>query len=245
MRIYSKTDVGKMRSVNQDAFYTSVLPDGSAFAVVCDGMGGANAGNLASKIAVESITGYVENSYRTDMSCEARSELLKNAVMSANIEIYGFSLKSENLSGMGTTVVTAIAGEDSAVICHVGDSRAYLVGKELEQITKDHSVVQSLIESGRLTPQEAKVHPRKNVITRALGVEENVIPDCDIHELSDGETIMLCTDGLTNFTDCSEIKNIFDNYDISCVADILTDKANENGGGDNITVVLISNNQKG
>lgn len=245
MRIFSKTDAGRMRSMNQDAFYTSLLPDGCAFAVVCDGMGGANAGNLASKIAVESISGYVESSYRASMSDKAKSELLKNAVMSANIEIYDFSAKNENLSGMGTTVVTAIADANSAVICHVGDSRAYLAGKELEQITKDHSVVQSLIESGRLTPQEAKVHPRKNVITRALGVEENVMPDSDIFEISEGDTIMLCTDGLTNFTDCSEIKNIFDNYDISRVADVLTDKANENGGGDNITVVLISNDQKG
>lgn len=240
MQIFSKIDIGKMRSSNQDAYFTGELSDGSVFAVVCDGMGGANAGNIASESAVKIISEYILKSYRTNMGSSDLEKMLINAISSANIEIYDMSLKSPELSGMGTTVVVSVMRGNTAVIAHVGDSRAYLINDDIKQLTRDHSVVQSLVEKGELTPNEAKVHPRKNVITRALGAEENVMCDSDIISIKDGETLLLCTDGLSNFIESSEMLNIFKNEKIEDVAEILVDTANNNGGGDNIAVVTIT-----
>ncbi|MDD6478648.1 MAG: Stp1/IreP family PP2C-type Ser/Thr phosphatase [Oscillospiraceae bacterium] len=240
MQIFSKMDIGMVRSSNQDAYFTGEISDGSVFAVVCDGMGGANAGNIASETAVKVISEYVVKSYRTSMKDEDIEKMLNNAILSANIEIYDLSMKNESLSGMGTTAVVALVRNGVAVIAHVGDSRAYLVSDELTQLTRDHSVVQSLLESGKLTPNEAKVHPKKNVITRALGAEENVIADSDIIEIKSGETLLICTDGLSNFAEPSEILDIFKNNKIEDVAELLVSAANKNGGGDNIAVVTIT-----
>lgn len=240
MQIFSKMDIGMVRSSNQDAYFTGEISDGSVFAVVCDGMGGANAGNIASETAVKVISEYVVKSYRTSMKDEDIEKMLNNAILSANIEIYDLSMKNESLAGMGTTAVVALVRDGVAVIAHVGDSRAYLVGDELTQLTRDHSVVQSLLESGKLTPNEAKVHPKKNVITRALGAEENVIADSDIIEIKSGETLLICTDGLSNFAEPSEILDIFKNNKIEEVAELLVSAANKNGGGDNIAVVTIT-----
>lgn len=239
MQIYAEMDTGMVRSTNQDAYFAEMLCDNTAFAVVCDGMGGANAGNIASEKAVTVISEYVKKSFRPDMSPGDIAKMLQRAVSSANIEIYDLAVKNAELAGMGTTVVTAVTNGEFAVIVHVGDSRAYLMGENFEQLTRDHSVVQSLLESGKLTPEEAKVHPRKNVITRALGVEETVISDCSERTLKKGEYLLLCTDGLTNFVESREILEIFKNTKIADVAGRLISLANQNGGGDNITAVII------
>lgn len=241
MQIYSRIDIGKTRKSNQDAYFAEKLSDGAALVVVCDGMGGANAGNVASDMAVNVISEYVKRSYRESMDASDASQILKRAVTSANIDIYDAALRDENLSGMGTTVVAAIVKEAFTAICHVGDSRAYLISNNtLTQLTRDHSMVQSLVESGKLTPEEAMVHPRKNVITRALGAEENVIPDLYETVIKTGETLMICTDGLSNFVPADQIISIFKSNAINEIADILTDTANANGGGDNITVVTVT-----
>lgn len=240
MQIYGKIDIGKMRKTNQDAFLTKELDDGSAFVVVCDGMGGANAGNVASEGAVRVIADYVIKSYQSAMGTDSLVSMLKSAVASANMEIYDLSLKNTTLNGMGTTVVAAIIRETVAVVCHIGDSRAYLVTDELSQITTDHSVVQSLIECGKLTADEARVHPRKNVITRALGVEEDVMSDCSVIEIKPGNSILICTDGLSNFVEADDILETFKNSKPQDVVEILVDKANEGGGGDNITAVTVT-----
>ena len=240
MLIFSKTDKGKVRESNQDAFFCCELPDGSAFAIVCDGMGGANAGNLASETAVKRIRDYVINSYRTNMDDVAIEKMLRNAIVSANIEIYDMSVKDALLLGMGTTAVVSIIKENSAVISYVGDSRCYKIGEGIEQLTTDHSVVQSLIEKGKLKPEDAKFHPRKNVITRAIGAEENVAPDAVTVNLEKGNSLLICTDGLTNFVDAGEIKNIFEGYENSEIAEKLIETANLNGGGDNITAIVIA-----
>ena len=240
MQIFSKIDIGKVRSSNQDAYFTGELSDGSVFAVVCDGMGGANAGNIASETAVKGISEYLIKSYRAAMDFCEIEKMLINAVSSVNIEIYDMSLKNPELSGMGTTVVVALIRDSKAVIAHVGDSRAYLVGDSIVQLTRDHSVVQSLVESGKLTPNEAKVHPKKNVITRALGAEENVISDSDIVEINSGQSLLICTDGLSNFVEAEEILNIFKRNKIENVAELLVNNANQNGGGDNIAVVTVT-----
>lgn len=240
MQIFSKTDRGRVRTDNQDAYFAGKITDDAVFAVVCDGMGGANAGNVASELAVRHISEYVIRSYRDGMNMTDSEKTLKNAIVSANISLYDKAVNNAELAGMGTTAVAAFVKDGTAVIAHVGDSRIYLVNGEIKQLTRDHSVVQSLIESGKITPEDAKVHPRKNVITRALGAEENVAVDSDCLNLSNGDTLLLCSDGLTNFLDDKDILKVFQNNDISAVAERLVEEANENGGGDNITVVTVT-----
>lgn len=240
MQIFSKTDRGRVRTDNQDAYFAGKITDDAVFAVVCDGMGGANAGNVASELAVRHISEYVIRSYRDGMDMTDTEKTLKNAIVSANISLYDMAVNNAELTGMGTTAVAAFVKDGTAVIAHVGDSRIYLVNGEIKQLTRDHSVVQSLIESGKITPEDAKVHPRKNVITRALGAEENVAVDSDCLNLSNGDTLLLCSDGLTNFLDDKDILTVFQNNDISAVAERLVEEANKNGGGDNITVVTVT-----
>lgn len=240
MKIYSITDPGKVRSSNQDAFFAGELIPDAAFAIVCDGMGGANAGNVASETAVKVITDYILRSYRAKMDSFDIEKMLKNAIVSANIDVYDMSLKDATLSGMGTTVVAALIHNDEVVIAHVGDSRAYLIDDSLQQLTRDHSVVQSLVESGKITPEDAKVHPRKNVITRALGAEENVVVDSMQLVLKEGQTLLLCTDGLTGYAESDEIFNIFKTTDAELVPEKLVELAINGGGGDNITAVTLS-----
>ncbi len=240
MKIFSKTDKGKVRADNQDAFFAGRISDSAVFAVVCDGMGGANAGSVASENAVRHISEYIIKSYRNEMSADELETLVRNAVISANVELYDMSVNDPLLSGMGTTAVIALVKEGGAVIANVGDSRIYLVNEEIRQLTRDHSVVQSLIESGKITPEDAKVHPRKNVITRAIAAEENVTPDSAVIKLNYGDSLLLCTDGLSNYLDDGDILNIFKNTDISAVPEALIERANSNGGGDNITVVTLT-----
>lgn len=240
MQIFAKTDIGKMRSVNQDSFYINTLSANTALAVVCDGMGGASAGDIASKTAVEIISQYILNSYSLSMDFDDITKLISNAIMSANIEIYDLSCKDESLKGMGTTAVVTILRDNKAVICNVGDSRAYLINDTLNQITRDHSVVQSLVESGKLSPEQARVHPEKNVITRALGVEQNVLIDSYITEIDENCKILLCSDGMSNYVSEDKIFNIVDSNDIDKITDLLINEANLGGGRDNITVAVIA-----
>ncbi len=235
-----KTDIGVKRHSNQDAFEIITLPDSSVLAVVCDGMGGANAGNIASKKATEVIASFFERSYRRGLDSGGIMALLQSAILSANIEVFNLAQKNEELSGMGTTVVAGFVSKDFVVVSHVGDSRAYLIDGDITQLTRDHSVVQSLVESGKLTSEEARVHPRRNVITRALGIEAEVLVDSDEFVFKEGQSLLLCSDGLSNFITKDEIKDIFNSLDIDNVAEALVSKANENGGGDNITVVTVT-----
>ncbi len=240
MQIFAKTDKGMVRNVNQDAYAANILSDGSAFAVVCDGMGGANAGDVASKTAVEVISRYVTNSYAPSMTLDDIARLLNNAVVSANIEIFDMSQTNADLNGMGTTAVITVVRGEKAVIVNVGDSRAYLINGKLTQITRDHSVVQSLVESGKLSMSEARVHPEKNVITRALGVENDILCDAYCVDFSSDDKLLLCTDGLSNFVDGTDILYIANNTPCDKISDLLIQKANKNGGRDNITAVVIS-----
>lgn len=240
MHIIKKVDIGKVRETNQDAAEVFMLADNAAFAIVCDGMGGANGGEVASGTAVSIISEYVKSSYSYSLDNEQLAQLLKNAISSANFELFRMSVDNPNLSGMGTTVVAAIVAGDYAIISHVGDSRAYLVGDDIIQITTDHSIVQSLIESGKLSLTEAKTFPDKNIITRALGVQENVIADSSIIPIKPGDSVLLCSDGLTNFAETSGIFDIFKNNVLSDIPDLLIDTANSGGGGDNISVAIVA-----
>lgn len=240
MIVKGLTDVGIKRHSNQDTFAVITLPDSSVLAVVCDGMGGANSGNIASQKATEVITSFFERSYRKGLDGSGITALLQSAILSANIEIFDLASKKKELSGMGTTVVAAYVSNEFTVISHIGDSRAYLIDTEVTQLTRDHSVVQFLVENGKLTYEEARVHPRRNVITRALGIEAEVLVDSGEFKIKEGQSLLLCSDGLSNFITKEEIKDIFDNFDIQDVVKALVDKANNNGGGDNITVVTVT-----
>ncbi len=240
MNIKGKTDIGIKRHSNQDEFGIHCFDDGAVLAVVCDGMGGANAGDVASKKAAEVIVSFFERSYRKGLDSSGITALLQSAILSANIEVFNMAQKSVELAGMGTTVVAAFATEEFAVVAHVGDSRAYLVGNSIVQLTRDHSVVQSLIESGKLTAEEARVHPRRNVITRALGIEPEVLVDYDENSLKPGESLLLCSDGLSNFVTVEEMQEIFQKRDAQIIVDSLVERANSNGGADNITAVVIT-----
>ncbi len=238
MKTYGATDVGLVRSSNQDAFKNTVLADNCVLSVVCDGMGGANAGNIASKMATEIITDYVINAYSPNLTTMSVENLLRNAISSANLEIFSAANKEEKYKGMGTTVVVALIYADTAYIAHVGDSRAYLIKSDgITQITRDHSVIQELVESGQLTKEEARFHPKKNVITRAVGTLEDIIIDFDEFKIGEG-VILLCTDGLTNMLSDEEILQTFSKYELKNVADELIKSANEKISNDNVTVTL-------
>lgn len=230
-----------MRRTNQDAYAAGELTGNIAWAVVCDGMGGANGGNIASQTAVKVISEKITNNLVGGMNSSAIKSLLNTAIYTANLNVFDMAKSVETLSGMGTTVVAAIICDDVLHIAHAGDSRAYIIsGDTIKQITKDHSIVQHMVELGQITSEEAKVHPKKNVITRALGVEETIQVDYTEIPFNDGDIIMLCTDGLSNFIDSKQVMEILNSSNFYEFSDRLVDTANKNGGGDNITVVVIA-----
>ncbi len=240
MTIYSKSDKGLKRNNNQDAFAAGQFDNGDVFAVVCDGMGGANGGNIASECAVKVISEYIVNSYSPKMNSNSIENMLRAAVDSANIEIFEKSKEEDSYAGMGTTVVAAILSDNLAHIVHVGDSRAYLVtADDMVKLTNDHSIVQNMIDSGEISEDEAKSHPKKNIITRAVGAEDVVFCDYDIVIKPDNNILLICTDGLTNYVSDADIMNVLKTTEPSLAADKLIELANEGGGGDNITVVLV------
>lgn len=240
MKIVGKTDIGRIRQTNQDAYAVGEL--GSvAWAVVCDGMGGANAGEVASAMAVRHISEQISAGMREGMSASSVKNLLETSIFSANANIYEMSSANEQLKGMGTTVVAVVVADSVAHIAHAGDSRAYLAaGGQMEQLTTDHSVVQELVESGELTTDEAKQHPKKNIITRALGVQRHVVVDYCQRQMGQGDVLIICTDGLTNYLDAQEILGLIGQGEPAFAAETLISNANAKGGGDNITVVAIA-----
>ncbi len=239
MKIYSKTDTGTVRSSNQDSFLAGELSNDAVFGIVCDGMGGANAGNVASETAVKIISDYIIHSYRAGMDEFEAEKMLKNAIESANIEIFNMASNDGKLSGMGTTAVIALVQDNKVIYANVGDSRIYIADDEIVQLTRDHSVVQSLLESGKITFEDAKVHPRKNVITRALGTEETIIADTAITNIKEGQTLLLCSDGLTGYAEEKDILKLIKENPADIVCDKLVELAVAGGGGDNITVITL------
>lgn len=242
MRIAAKTDIGKVRSSNQDSYASGELPGNVAWAVVCDGMGGAAGRNVASSIAVKMISEKITAAYHSSMNATSVRNMLVSAITAANLSIFERANSNEELRGMGTTVVAAVIADGAVYIAHAGDSRAYIIsGEELFQLTTDHSVVQAMVESGKITPDEAKDHPRKNIITRALGADEYISVDFCEERLGDGDILLICTDGLTNYVDSQDILKVAHTAGYYDIAEELVSVANSNGGGDNITVVAISN----
>lgn len=243
MQISGKTDVGLLRAENQDSFASGELSENLAWAVVCDGMGGHAGGSTASKMAVECISERIKSNLHEKMSVQSVKNMLESAVMFANAKIYDSASKNPSLRGMGTTVVAVVCIGNTAVVAWVGDSRCYhLTDSGITQITKDHSYVQQLVDSGSISPEEANEHPMKNIITRALGLDDDVqvdFTDVDF-AVSQGEKLILCTDGLTNLVSDEKIAECAENQYCNEQTKKLVELANKNGGTDNITVVIIS-----
>ena len=242
MKIAAKSDKGLVRSNNQDSYAAGELPGNVAWAVVCDGMGGAAGGNVASATAVKLISEKIATCYHAGMSDGSIKNLLISAIESANMLVFDTAGQNEALFGMGTTVVAVIINVDRVYVACVGDSRVYIVSESMFQVTTDHSVVQNMIDNGEITKEEARFHPQKNVITRALGVDRDIRVDFFQEEIDkDKDIVLLCTDGLTNYVDEPTIYSIAKNSSRYEIADELVKTANDNGGGDNITVVVLSN----
>ena len=240
MEVFSKTDIGLVRKENQDSSAYGIISSDCVWAVICDGMGGARGGKTASSIAVNSITEHINSKFNEDMSSDEISDLLVSAVNDANLSVYKAAIDDPELAGMGTTCELMLVRGDVAYIAHVGDSRAYSVrdGKIL-QITEDHSLVQEMVRRGEITPDQAMRHPNKNLITRALGVASDVHIDYIEAEFNAGDTLLICSDGLSNFVSKADIVRTVSENRGDLMIDTLVEIAKRHGGHDNITVTVI------
>lgn len=238
------TNAGMEREVNQDFFYAN--GEAPPTFIVCDGMGGHAAGDIASRSAVQSISKYIKMHISFDMDARKAKTLLEGACKYANTLVLSRAKSAKQYSGMGTTADICLFDFDVLYICHVGDSRVYRCrGGALTQITKDHSLINDLLDNGTITPEEARTHPNRHMITRAVGTDEDLKCDFHIHELEDGDIILMCSDGLSNMLSDEQMKNTLLRFsDLDGAAKALVDKANENGGTDNITAVIIKYNEE-
>ncbi|MBR6568330.1 MAG: Stp1/IreP family PP2C-type Ser/Thr phosphatase [Clostridia bacterium] len=240
MLITGKTDIGAVRSRNEDAFDYGVLPDGTSWAIVCDGMGGVHGGKIASTAAIEMVSEKIKKCYNPSMSVSSLENLLLSSITTANVDVFDRGVFDNSLKGMGTTIVAALVKNNEVCIAHVGDSRAYIIrDKSIEQITKDHSLVQEMLDKGQITKEEYENNPIKNIITRAMGVDEEIDIEFDYIYLNDGDALLLCTDGLSGMVSDSKLLEIYLNTDFDNLAEKYISEANNNGGSDNITVVVM------
>lgn len=237
IRSFSVTDIGKKRKLNQDYVYVSETPIGNLpnLFIVADGMGGHNAGDYASKCTVETIIREVRGCFEKNPV-----RILSKAIRIANDQIRRKAGEDESLSGMGTTVVAATCLGHYLQVANVGDSRLYIIGNEIRQITTDHSLVEEMVRMGGIDRKAARNHPDKNIITRAIGALDTVEIDFFHEELKPGELVLLCSDGLTNMLEDEEIGAILrEPVSMEERAKRLIEAANDNGGKDNITVIII------
>ena len=236
---FGKTDVGLMRTINQDSIFVSTQPIGKLpnLFIVADGMGGHKAGDVASREAIERFVKYACTTHMSDPA-----NVLDAGIISVNKDIFDMANSNRDYSGMGTTFVAASLVENHVYIANVGDSRLYLIGRDIRQITRDHSLVEDMVRMGVLEREEARTHYKKNVITKAIGVADDKTSTPDIFEIEveNGDKLLLCSDGLTNMVEDYDIKKIVkDNDSIEDAVRELIKQANENGGKDNISAILI------
>ena len=236
MKASSKTDIGNKRSMNQDYVYCNDEPVGSFhnLYIVADGMGGHKAGDHASKLCVNSMVDSINSStHKTPVT------IFEEAVNVANSLVYQKAKENIEYEGMGTTMVACTLQGDTLYVANIGDPRLYLIDDSIRQITSDHSLVEEMVKNGNITESEARIHPRKNIITRALGIDENVKADYFEVKVKESDMILMCSDGLSNMIEDDDMEYIIrHSSSIQNAVDNLVDKANENGGNDNITVIL-------
>lgn len=242
MQSWGLTDKGCVRKMNQDAYEIRQLDRNTLLCVVCDGMGGAKSGNIASSLAVDVFSQEIQRTWTPNMEWDKADQIMKSAVKLANFTVYDQARQFEEFDGMGTTLVAAFIRGRQVSFVNVGDSRAYIINqKGIIQVTRDHSVVQLMVDRGELTSEMAKNYPGKNLITRAVGTESMVSCDVFRRELSKGDYLLLCSDGLSNMMDDQEI--LFEvvhgvNKERCCKR--LLDIAMSRGSPDNVTCVLVS-----
>ena len=241
IEVYSVTDIGRKRKLNQDYVFATAKPMGNMpnLFIVADGMGGHNAGDYASKCTTETVVGEIRDSFEKNPTI-----IIEKAIKAANRRIREDALENEALFGMGTTLVVATIIGKFLQVANVGDSRLYVISKRrvIRQITRDHSLVEEMIRLGGLKREEARKHPDKNIITRAIGAKDDVEADFFTEELKDGDIILMCSDGLSNMLDDKEIEKIVKNKELEELiqkGDALINAANNRGGKDNIGVVLV------
>lgn len=241
MQSWGLTDPGCVRKQNQDAYRIEQLDRNALLCVVCDGMGGAKSGNIASTLAVEVFAEEIRRSWVKNMDDDRVDQMMRSAVKLANFTVFDQAAQIEEFSGMGTTLVAVLLRGKKATLVNVGDSRAYGINRNgIRQITKDHSLVQLMVDRGDLTPEVAKSYPGKNFITRAIGTETMVM--CDIYhwEVSKGDYILLCSDGLSNLMDDQEILfEVVHGVNKQHCCKRLLNIAKNRGAPDNVTSVLI------
>ena len=242
MQYWGLTDLGCTRSQNQDAYLIEQLDKHTLLCVVCDGMGGAKSGNIASSLASDVFVQQVKQTWSQDMTQESIDKMLRNAAKMANFTVFDQSQQFEEFTGMGTTLVAVLIHGRRATFANVGDSRAYLIDRVgIHQVTVDHSVVQLMISRGELTPEQAKTYPGKSLITRAIGTESTV-PCAIFHKkVTKGDYLLLCCDGLSNLMDDQEILfEVAHGQDKERCCQRLLDIAKKRGAPDNVTSILVA-----
>ena len=241
MQFWALTDPGCVRSQNQDAYHVEQLDRNTVLAVVCDGMGGAKSGNIASSLTVDVFVEEVRRSFSSGMDQEGINQMLRSAVKLANFTVFDQSQQFAEFDGMGTTLVAVLIRNRRMTVVHVGDSRAYKVNEDgIWQLTKDHSLVQMMVERGELTPELARTYPGKNFITRAIGTEPMVLCDISYRDLEKGDFVLLCSDGLSNMMDEQEILfEVVHGVNRRNCCQRLLDIAKNRGAPDNVTTVLV------
>ncbi len=242
MTAVGATDKGRRRKDNQDNYYINILhSEKQALCVICDGMGGAKSGNIASDMALTIFAAEIKKRRKPGMNAAYMRSIMREAVKTANSMTYAKSNEDEAFHGMGSTLVAVFADESDACVMNVGDSRAYLIShRGIKQITNDHSVAEEMVKRGELTPMAARIHPAKNYITRAIGTEPQIEPEFYDLRLEPGDIILLCSDGLSNMLEDDEILfEVTSGGDLATCPERLIEIANERGGPDNITVVLL------
>ena len=236
MKTFSKTDIGLVRDVNQDCVYTSETPIGNLpnLLVVADGMGGHRAGEYASRLAVEVVKQELATSTQ-----DSPETMIRKAIACANERVLETARQDAQLSGMGTTLVVATVIDRTLYFANVGDSRLYLVNEHIKQLSKDHSYVQEMVRLGGINQEEAKFHPDKNIITRAIGAKDEIDIDFFEYRLKQGDIILMCTDGLSNMVEDEAILHtIKASRDVVEAVEQLIERAKSNGGNDNIGIVV-------
>ncbi|MBQ3147131.1 MAG: Stp1/IreP family PP2C-type Ser/Thr phosphatase [Oscillospiraceae bacterium] len=241
MQYWGLTDAGSVRPQNQDAYKIEQLDKNTLLCVVCDGMGGAKSGNVASNLALDVFVGEVQNTWTAGMNQEKTDQMLEAAVKLANFTVYDQAMQFEEFNGMGTTLVAVLIHEQAVTVIHVGDSRAYLVGRNgIRCLTKDHSLVQMMVDRGELTPEMARTYPGKNYITRAIGTDTLVESDIVHLDVERGDSLLLCTDGLSNLMDDQEILfEVVHGVNKQYCCQRLLDIAKNRGAPDNVTSILV------
>lgn len=242
MEVWGMTDPGLVRSQNQDYYLLQKLGSHDLTAVVCDGMGGAKSGNIASRLAAEVFSEEIRRGYRANMSQDQADYLLRTAVSIANTAVYENAQLNPDMSGMGTTLVAVLVIGKRAYFANVGDSRGYLMNRQgIQRVTVDHSLVELMVQRGELSSEQAKSYPGKNFITRAIGTEQSV--ECDLYTavLRPGDCVLLCSDGLTNhLADQELLFEVIHGVNKQDCCQRLIGIAKDRGAPDNVTAVLIA-----